>query len=85
MERLSDNDPYTVKRMGDVSSSISRDQKRCYSMVLNWIVNDKMESVFLQDANTMVMKKEDLCQILRYLREKIPSLKTVACLSLIHI
>lgn len=79
LERLSDNDPYTVKRMGDVSSSISRDRKRCYSMVLNWIVNDKMESVFLQDANTMVMKKEDLCQILRYLREKIPSLKTVAC------
>lgn len=79
LERLRDNDKYTVKRMGDISSSISREEKRCYSMVLNWIVNDHMKTVFLQDANTIVMKKNDLCELLKYLREKLPSLETVAC------
>ena len=38
-----------------------------------------MKTVFLQDANTIVMKKNDLCELLKYLREKLPSLETVAC------
>jgi len=79
LERLRDNDKYTVKRMGDISPSVTREEKRCYSMVLNWIVNDHMRSVFLQDANTMIMKKDDLCQVLSYLRKRLPSLETVAC------
>ena len=50
LERLRDNDKYTVKRMGDIFSSISREEKRCYSMVLNWIVNDHMKTVFLSTS-----------------------------------
>ena len=38
-----------------------------------------MKTVFLQDANTMIMKKDDLCQALKYLKEKIPSIETVSC------
>ena len=79
LERLKSQDAYSVKRMGDISPSVSREEKRCYSMILNWIVNDNMETVFLQDANTMIMRKDELCEALRYLREKLPSLRTVAC------
>ncbi len=79
LDRLKCGDVYKVKRMGDISPSVSREEKRCYSMVLNWIVNDGMRTVFLQDANTIIMKKEELCEALKYLREKLPSLETVAC------
>ena len=35
LERLRDSDPRTVRRMGDISASISREEKHCYYMVLN--------------------------------------------------
>lgn len=79
LERLKSQDVYSVKRTGGISPAVSREEKRCYSMILNWIVNDNMETVFLQDANTMIMRKDELCEALRYLREKLPSLRTVAC------
>lgn len=79
LERLRDSDPRTVRRMGDISASISREEKHCYYMVLNWIVSDKMKTVFLQDANTMIMKKDQLREALCYLRRKLPQVETVSC------
>ena len=79
LERLRDSDPRTVRRMGDISASTSREEKHCYYMVLNWIVSDKMKTVFLQDANTMIMKKDQLREALCYLRRKLPQVETVSC------
>ena len=79
LERLRDSDPRTVRRMGDISASTSREEKHCYYMVLNWIVSDKMKTVFLQDANTLIMKKDQLCEALCYLRRKLPQVETVSC------
>ena len=79
IERLRHNDIQTVKKMGSISSSLTYAEKHCYSMVLNWIVADGMKTVFLQDANTIVMKKDDLCKILRYLRSTFPEIEIVAC------
>ena len=79
LERLEEHDFNTVRRMADYSSGMSRDERRCYAMILHWIVTDGMKTVFLQDANTISMKKDVLCDILRYLREKIPTLEIVAC------
>ena len=79
IERLRHNDIHTVKKMCSMSSSLTYAEKHCYSMVLNWIIADGMKTVFLQDANTIVMKKEDLCKILRYLRSTFPEIEIVAC------
>ncbi|MBP1753229.1 MAG: coproporphyrinogen oxidase [Geobacteraceae bacterium] len=35
------------------------------------------ESVFLQDANTLVMKTADLCEVLSFIREKFPSVRHI--------
>lgn len=79
LERLKEYDFNTVRRMADFASGTGRDERRCYAMVLHWIVSDGMKTVFLQDANTIAMKKDVLCDILRYLRKKIPTLEIVAC------
>jgi len=53
-------------------------EKECYSMVFNWITQDKMKTAFLQDANTLALLPEKTAEIVDYLRNKIPSLSTVA-------
>lgn len=67
------------KIMLDYSLLPTEEEKNCYAMVFNWIQSDKMETVFLQDANSIAIRKDIFCEILRYLRSSLPSLKTVAC------
>ena len=55
---------------------LSEPQKHCYYMIYNWI-NHGMESVFLQDANSIVIKTEKLVQVLKYLRVKFPEIKRI--------
>ena len=47
-----------------------------YMHVLQWLSNGE-ESVFLQDANTVVLTYDKLREILSYLREKLPNIKRV--------
>jgi len=47
-----------------------------YMYVMQWMANGE-ESVFLQDANTVVLTYDKLHEILTYLREKLPAVKRV--------
>ena len=47
-----------------------------YMYILQWMNNGE-ESVFLQDANTVVLTFDKLREILSYLREKLPNIKRV--------
>ena len=47
-----------------------------YLYVMNWIAGGE-QSVFLQDANTVVLTYDKLREILAYLREKLPNVKRV--------
>ena len=47
-----------------------------YLYILQWMANGE-ESVFLQDANTMVLAFDKLREILSYLRKKFPQIKRV--------
>lgn len=44
--------------------------------VVLWVYYGQ-ESVFLQDANTLVVKTSDLAEILRYLKEKFPNVRRI--------
>jgi len=48
----------------------------CTSMVANWLYTGG-ENVFLQDANSLVMKTTDLVEVLLYLKEKLPSVSRI--------
>ncbi|MBS3779235.1 MAG: radical SAM protein, partial [Desulfovermiculus sp.] len=47
-----------------------------FSMLLSWLVSGG-GTAFLQDANTMIMKTQDLVEALQHLRRKFPSIKRV--------
>lgn len=48
-----------------------------YLYVANWVLGGKEKSVFLQDANTMVLTHDKLKQILVYLKEKLPRIQRI--------
>ena len=47
-----------------------------FSMLLSWLVSGG-GTAFLQDANTMIMKTQDLVEALQHLRRKFPSIQRV--------
>jgi len=53
---------------------------RHLEMVLFWMSNG-MESLFLQDADSLVMKTPDLIEILAYIQQNFPSLKRITSYS----
>ncbi|MBQ4650269.1 MAG: radical SAM protein [Firmicutes bacterium] len=80
LERLKQFDPQTVKKMGTGFTSIlTYNEQVCYMTILNWIVNDGMKTVFLQDANSIIINKETLCEIVKYLKQTFPTVETVSC------
>ncbi len=52
-------------------------EKECYYMVFHWITEGNCHSIFLQDANTLVLKTEWLTEIITYIREKLPEIQRI--------
>lgn len=52
-------------------------QKECYYMVFHWITEGDCQAIFLQDANTLVLKIEWLTEIIKYIRQKLPEIKRI--------
>jgi len=50
--------------------------RRSLSNVANWLIYGKRR-VFLQDANTLIMRPEELTEILKYLKETFPTIETI--------
>ena len=72
-----------LQEMSDAAGRISREaidsynarlepeERQAFMAALNWYAAG-MESVFLQDANSLIVKPGDLAEILWYLRERFP-------------
>jgi len=52
------------------------DERMALHTALNWI-RGGMKSIFLQDANTMVIKPDDLVEILNYVRQSFPQVERI--------
>lgn len=55
----------------------TQNEKECYYMVFHWLTEGNSHSIFLQDANTLVLKTEWLMEILKYIRQKLPEIQRV--------
>ena len=55
---------------------LSEDRKWAYHSAISWHENN-MESIFLQDANTMVIKPSDMIDILNYIKKLFPHEKRI--------
>jgi hypothetical protein len=69
---------FAGKITGTVISHIypSKDYGNAYRHVAHWLYFGE-GSVFLQDANSLIMEPEDLAEILNYLRQKIPGIRRI--------
>lgn len=52
-------------------------QKECFSMAYTWIVAGGMKSMFLQDANSLVLQPERLAEVIAYAAKRLPELKRI--------
>jgi len=57
-------------------NSLNEDEKWAYVSAKNWFENS-MESIFLQDANTMIIKPQDMIEILNYVKKVFPHEKRI--------
>lgn len=67
----------------DLQTGRSKNDQLVLHMVLNWI-RGGMESIFLQDANSMIMKPDDLIQILTHIRKSFPQVKRITTYARSH-
>jgi hypothetical protein len=58
-------------------------EQMAFHSALNWI-RGGMKSIFLQDANTMVIKPDDLVEILRYARKTFPQVERITSYARSH-
>jgi len=63
--------------------SLDRQTQMAFHAALNWY-RDGMESVFLQDANSMIIKPDDLVEILTFLRQTFPEIQRITSYARSH-
>lgn len=56
--------------------SLNEDNKWAFFSAKTWLEND-MKSIFLQDANTMIIKPKDMIDILNYIKKIFPNKKRI--------
>ncbi len=66
----------TQSGMDAVSEKISPQDIPAFQAAVHWLIND-MESIFIQDANSLVIKPEHLIQILKHLKTRFPLVKRI--------
>jgi hypothetical protein len=78
IQRVSRNLGSAGRITGTVVSHIypNKDYDPIYRHVAHWLYFGE-GSVFLQDANSLIMKPEDLAEILNYLRQKVPGIRRI--------
>ncbi|KXL53248.1 radical SAM superfamily protein [Anaerotignum neopropionicum] len=61
----------------DYLSLPSDEAKICYQMVFTWLTEGNKQAIFLQDANTMVLRPDWLIEIVCYVRERLPEIQRI--------
>lgn len=84
-QEADDEDPSTERaRLNALKQvTVTENEKHAYHMARNWYVGG-MKSVFLQDANSLVMKASDMIDILKYLRDSFPPIERITSYARSH-
>ena len=60
-----------------VAEEVDADRSPAFVAAFNWYFAGGMESVFIQDANSLIIKPSDLVEILRHLKERFPRIQRI--------
>lgn len=86
VEKLKDalkTGPFTRDRIAPVLNSTGSEDIEAFHAAMNFIQNG-MESIFLQDANSLIMKPEDLITVLRHIKACFPEAKRITSYARSH-
>lgn len=72
-----------LKRIEALKRNAGINNEWAYYSAINWIQTG-MKSIFLQDANTMIMKPDDLISILEKIREYFPEVERITSYARSH-
>lgn len=64
------------EKANDFYKRLPQDERWAFISAKNWLENG-MDSVFLQDANTMIIKPKDMIEILNYFNKAFPNEKRI--------
>ncbi len=65
-----------TRELNDLRDRLSENELTAFYSALSW-VQSGMRSIFLQDANSLIMKPEDLVRVLKHLRECFPQVERI--------
>ncbi|MBU2514322.1 radical SAM protein [bacterium] len=81
---LSDSTGAVYRRdLGRLAGDIDQNEIEAFNAALNWFVCG-MKSIFLQDANSLVIKTDYLVEILSFLKEKFPQVDRITSYARSH-
>ncbi len=70
-------------RLHTLLSSLDKDQAIAAHAAIAWL-SDNMESVFIQDANSLIIKPENLIEILTHIKKSFPWIKRITSYARSH-
>jgi len=82
-ELISDSNGISQDFIDKKVYSIDDKEKSAFYAALNWYSNG-MESIFLQDANSLIVKPENLIKILNYIKNLFPDIKRITSYARSH-
>ncbi|WP_372679069.1 radical SAM protein [Desulfosarcina sp.] len=72
LKRLADGSGHILRQdINEWMQGLAAHERQTFGAALNWYA-DGMRSIFLQDANSLVVKPDQLIRILRHLRSRFP-------------
>lgn len=67
----------TADSLAGIADTVEPRDPVAFHAACNWLLAGGMKSVFLQDANSLILKTPELVEILRHLKERFPSVERV--------
>jgi biotin synthase-like enzyme len=84
LKKLGSNNGYVEQsEISKAAQGMPPGEIQAFHAALNWI-NVGMESIFLQDANSLIIKPSDLSKILRHLKNRFPWIKRITSYARSH-
>ncbi|MFO7886337.1 MAG: radical SAM protein [Desulfobacteraceae bacterium] len=69
--------------VNSIFSSLEVKDRTAFNAALHWYWSG-MESIFLQDANTLIMKPDDLVHVITHLKKRLPMVKRITSYARSH-
>jgi radical SAM superfamily enzyme YgiQ (UPF0313 family) len=78
LQRFSDTSGHLDREaVGNIIHDLGSEELPALQAAYNWVVAGRMKSVFLQDANSPVIKPADLIEILQHLKRRFPMVERI--------